>query len=1168
MRIVRASSVDALAVDLARHLADHPPLEVFRPVDIAVPSRGMERWLAQRLATDLGARDGEAGVCANIRFPFPGSVVQRALAAVLGEDADRDPWAPQRLAWPVLSYLDALPDDEAHGPLRAHLAEGGQRAERRRFPLARRIADLFDRYAMYRPQMVARWAAGEDVHADGTPLPVNVAWQPPLWRDLARRLGTPSPAARFRAALDALDRGDIARPDELPSPVTIFGVLSLPPLHLELLAALGEHAEVSIHALAPCPAWAPGREPAEPGHPLLASCGVAARDAHAALVPYDGPATGDASAEEDAPSAVGQPRLDLPTAGATTPALAVLQADLRGDRPRGPRAAAPVPLDADDRSVQIHACHGPVRQLEALREVLLGLLEDDPTLEPRDIVVLTPDIEAYDPMISAVFSDGDSGVPVLPFRVADRTVRDENVAARVLLAVLELVTARVGASAVLDLLASEPVSARFGLSADDVAQLPAWVLGTGISWGIDADHRDELIDLHDATHTWAAGLDRLVLGAAMPDDGTRMFGGVVPYDDVEGGDVELLGGLATATDALFACLRELRHPRTVAAWRDALGEVLDLLLDPGPGPRREPRLTAQLAAVREALATMVDDSRAPDGAPSDVELTLEEIRSVLGSQLGQRGGRAQYGTGAITFAGLVPLRNVPHRVVCLVGLDDGALPRAGHRHGFDLIIAHPEPGDPDPRIEDRALLLDAILAARDHLVLTYTGHDPRTNETQQPAVPVSELLDVLDATFTTDGPPPQPHGADPHGAEPGAADPAPPAGPTPGRARDRLLVDHPLQPHSPRYFRAPVDEEGPVQRAFDRRHLAAARAAAGERSPAAPFFPPGRTLPAPGEDELDPQLIELDDLVRFLGHPIRHLLQRRVGISLGEDDRRLEDRDPTELGSLQRWQLGQDLLERRLAGTAPERWRELTLACGTVPVGGLGEVALDGIEELVDLLCEAVADTAGPGRQLPIDLDVPVPGAPGAPSERRRVVGTVELHGATLLHVSVSELKPKHRVPIWPRLLAATAMAPELAPAARLLGRATTVAGYRDVTLGPLAPTDEDDERRPAEIARDHLGDLLALYLRGHVEPVALLPETAHAYAKALAADGREHDAAIAKAQRTWEGNDRVRGEQGDPYVVQAFGADLALAELDERTCFAHDAERVWRPILAAEGAL
>jgi exodeoxyribonuclease V gamma subunit len=1143
VRILRGTSVDDLEIGLADRLASCPPADPFAPVDIAVPSRGMERWLVQRLAADLGARDGEAGVCANVRFPFPGSTIRRVLSAVLGDDLpDEDPWSPQRLAWPLLEHLEDLSADPVNAPLHAHLSEGGERAERRRYPLARRIADLFDRYAMYRPEMVRGWTEGGALDAAGEPLLPNMAWQPPLWRALVERLGVPSPDARFRRAIGDLERGRIARPDDLPPEVTVFGVLSLPPLHLELLAALAPTVEVTIHALAPCTSWSPGHPPSEPSNPLLASCGIAAQNAHAAFARHESPWQQGAE----------------PEAGFVTPvdpgdgssALQVLKADIRHDRRRGQQGDNPVPLRPDDRSVQVHACHGPMRQLEVLREVVYGLLEDDHTLEPRDIVVLTPDITAYDPIISAVFSDGDppggrsrpasgaSGVPTLPFLVADRTVRDENAVAQALLAVLDLVTARVAASAVVDLLASGPVSARFGLSPTDLAELPSWVLGTGISWGMDGEHRNELIGLDDATHTWKAGLDRLVVGAAMSDDGTRMVGRVVPYDDVEGSDVELLGRLATATDALFHCLRSLRSRRPVAAWQEALENVVERLLDPGAGPQRDARLAWQLTAVREALAGMVLDSRGSDNAPSDVELTLEEVRTILGSHLGQPSGSARYGTGAITFAGLEPLRNVPHRVVCLVGLDDGALPRSGHRHGFDLVAMHPEPGDPDPRVEDRQLLLDAILSAGDHLVITYTGHDPRTNELRQPAVPVSELLDVLSDSLTVD---------DDAGSD----------------VRSRLVTSHPLQPHSPRYFRPPLEGsgEGVVPRAFDRRQLAAALTAVRDRRPAPDFFPADRPLPSPGGGELDPHLIELGDLIRFLEHPVRHLLQRRVGVMLGEDDRRLEDRDPTELDGLERWKLGQDLLDQHLAGSPRERWRELTLACGTVPVGGIGEVALDGIEELVEKLCEQVERIEGEGASVPVDVLVPL-----LAGGDRRLVGSVEVVGSTVLHVGVSKLKAKHRIATWTRLLAVIAAQPGLDPVGRLLGQdKNLVAGYRDTTLRPLAATQADGVHDdPAEFARGHLANLVDLYLRGHSQPLPLLPEVACAYSSCRE-KGEDHEAALARARSAWEGNDRYAGEQGDAYVVQAFGSERDLADLVRSTTFAGDALRIWGPIVEAE---
>lgn len=1188
MRIVRATSVKVLADELARQLAEHPPADPMAPVQIAVPSRGMERWLSLRLSHHLGATGTEAGITANIRFAFPLSIIQQAIAAVLGHDPDAaDPWMPDRLVWPLLDHLDELPEDPEHAPLLAHLADGDDRATRRRFPLARRIADLFDRYAMYRPEMVGGWSRGGNLDADGSQIAASLAWQPILWRAMRERIPTPSPDDRFRQAVDALASGEIARPDDLPSDVTIFGVEGLPPLQLQLLDALSRHVPVTIHAVAPVPAWDPRAQVAEATHPLLASCGMAARDAHNALAhhqPPDDTTGGDDGQAADADQGANPGEAASDSAHPT--ALAVLQGDIRADRRRGHEGdQAPHPLAPDDRSIQVHACHGPMRQLEVLREVLLGLLEDDPTLEPRDIVVLTPEITAYDALIRAVFSDGDppgdrpshdrtardreagtatgdpddaasSGVPTLPYRVADRAVTDDNGAAQALLSVLELATARVGASAVLDLLARAPVRDRFDLSATDLADLPAWIRGTGISWGMDADHRQQLIDLDDPAHTWQAGLDRLALGAAMPDDGTRMVAGVVPYDDVEGGAVDLLGRLTAATEALFTSLRDLRDPRPIDAWRDALDTVVDRLLD--PGPRRDGELTAQLAAVRQALVDMVDDSVRPDGTPSPVDLTLEEVRSVITSRLGRGGGRTTYGSGAITFAGLVPLRNVPFRVVCLVGMDDGAIPRSGVRHGFDLIAADPRPGDPDPRVEDRQLLLDAILSAGDHLVVTYTGSDPRTNEDQQPAVPISELLDVLDDSLVVEA-----------------------AGGSSDAVRDRLVTHHPLQPHSARYFRDPADGEAPVPLAFDRRHLqaalTAARVAAGERAAASAFLP--GPLPDPTEEEVDPDILDLDELVRFLEHPVRHLLQRRVGIVLGDDDPRLEDRDPTDLDGLGRWKLGQALLDQRLAGTAPGRWRDLVLATGTVPVGGLGQVELEGLEQLTGALADRVNQVPGTHRSIPIEVTVPVPGQEGS----RRLVGSVDLVGSTILRVTVSKDSKRRWLAVWVRLLAATAMG-EYRPEGLLLTRhdkertaiaETTLHPVADV-LADLAPGGVetgaaevdagpvDGETGAAEMARRLLGDLVGLYVRGMVEPVPVLPETGAAYAATLLGSN-DDAAAFAKARTTWELDYQRRGDRFDAYVGQAFGAEPGLEAVDADGVFRRDATTLWRPIIIAQ---
>ena len=1142
VRVVRAPDLSTLADHLAIRLRDQPPTDPFGAVEVAVPGRGAERWLTQHLAGVLGATAGQAGVCAGIGFPFVGGLVHRTVAAALGPAGlagaatsgevagGEDLWSPTRLVWPLAELLDDLPAAAWADPLRTHLAADGVPALRRRLPLARRIADLFDRYALYRPELVAAWCRGEDVDVDGAPLAGELCWQPALWRAVTDRLGVEGPDRRTDRALTALREGRIADPDALPRDPAVFGVLGLPPRHLDVLVALGAHTTVSLYLLDPCPAWSDDEPTPTLRHPLLTASGLRARDAHTILVPVL-PAV--AEVEDLAGAGDGE------AVGATV--LEVLQADVRADRRRAPDGDVPArPLAPADRSIQVHRCHGPIRQLEVLREVLLGLLEDDPTLEPRDIVVLTPDIQRYAPLVPAAFPWGrdiageghrPTGAPGsihLDVRVADRNLAGDAPVTATLLRVLELATTRISASEVLDLVSTAPVRARFDLSAADLEVLPGWLQGTGVRWGMDAAHREHVLGIADGAHTFDAGLDRLALGAAMADEGDRTVGGIRPFDDVEGDRVELLGRLEGATHALFSLLAALDRPRTVPGWREILEQVLVELLDPGVGPGRDPGLVAELARIRGTLDAIVREA-----AGHRTEPTLAEIRGLLEERLAPGGRSVATGTGAITVTGLVSLRNLPHRVVCLVGMDDGALPRPVGTAGFDLLEAPSRPGDPDPRAEDRQLFLDAVLAATDHLVITYTGRDPRSNAGVQPAVVVAELMEVLAAQTST---------------EPGA-DGVP----------TWTEVEHPLQPHSARYFRDPLPGESPVPRGFDPDHLAAARAAA-EAVDAGPV--PGflaEPLPLPPADLVDLDAIELEDLIDVVQHPVRGLLRRRLGLAVSTPDRRLEDRDPFELDGLERWQVGQELLERGPDGDGDREaaWYRATLARGTVPVGGPGEVALEEVAALAGAVRAEMAQVPGTPRRVVVEVVVPLPPhvpSMGAPTTAR-LTGSVTLTGDTLLEATVGRLRAPRQLAAWIRLLAVVAagVAPE--PRAVLLGRG------KDDEIDRL-----ELHAVTAERARELLGEVVELYLRAHRVVLPLLPVTGAVYAAARRR-GMGVAAALERAHRgAWEGGFGSPGERDDPDVVQAFGRDTELADLDAWYVLTPDAERLWMPLLDAGG--
>ncbi len=1139
--IHRAQRADRLVAALATLLAIPQP-DPFASELVSVPTRGMERWLAQQLSSHLGVAAGRAdGVCAGVDFPPPRRLIADALAAASGLDPDADPWLPERAAWPLLDVVEAHLSEPWLGTLAGYLGHGTEKPDPvrrdRRLAIVRHLAVLFDRYGRHRPDMVCAWAAGQDGDGEGGRLPEDAAWQPQLWRALRARIALPSPAERLTDACARLQEDPTLV--ALPPRVSLFGLTRLPTGDLRVLRALGAGRDVHLFLLHPSPAlWdrvarAPRTRPgardqdptaALPEHPLLASWARDAREMQVVLRGADAPPTDH----------------HHPLAGLPSTALGQLQAAIIGDEappgaPLGDEPERRPVMEPSDRSVQIHACHGPARQVEVLRDAVLHLLAADPTLEPRDVIVMCPDIETFAPLIQATFGaavtdpdeDREAGPVDLHVRLADRSLRQTNPILAALAALLELAGQRVTASQVLGFADREPVRRRFSLRDDDLARLQRWIGDAGIRWGLDAAHRApfRLEDL--PTGTWSAGLDRLFLGAAMTEDGNRLFGGVLPLDDVESSAIDLAGRLGELIDRLGAALDRLSSPQALSAWAGTLAQVSESLTAAAP------RDAWQQVEVERMLDELV--AEADDGDADARALSLAEIRGLLAERLAGRPTRANFRTGHMTVCTLYPMRSVPHRVVCLLGLDDGAFPRRMPRDGDDLMLARPRVGERDPRSEDRQLLLDAVLAATDQLIVTYTGHDERTNLPRPPAVPVGELLDVLDATV--------------RGPE--------------GPARTQIEVDHPLQPFDPKNFA--LGEIVPERHwSFDRVALGGARALRSPRVAPRPFLE--RALPDP-----DDAIVALDDLVRFVGHPVRAFLRQRLAIRLGDVDDEVDDALPVQLDALELWDVGQRLLEARLEGLEGNTAIKAEIARGTLPPGRLGEPVIKKLYPIVDAIAQAAGAFAAPDAPAtPIDVQITL-------DDGRLLSGTVAArNGAVLLTSTYSRLAAKHRLAAWVRLVAATAAAPELALSAATIGRAGRDGPERAVMVSVLGALGDDPESR-ARTARELLHELVDLYDRGLREPLPLPCATAAAYARA-AHTGEEPGPA---AREEWKSPFNFTREDAEPEHVLAFGGVLSLEALlelparadecgdgwleTEPSRFARLAHRLWSPMLARE---
>ena len=598
--IHRAERADRLVDALGTLLSDPLP-DPFATEIVSVPTPGVERWLSQRLSARLGARPGHAdGVCAGVDFCSPRRLVARALNGSHGPEAS-DPWRPEQAVWPLLQVIEDARSEDWARLLWSHLESGAGR----RWSVTRHLAELFAAYAATRPGMVEAWSVGQDIDAARRPLGADRAWQAELWRRLRVAVDHPGPAEQVATAVRELR----ASPDscDLPARLSVFGATRLDPDHLAVLAALSAHRDVHLWLPHPSSAlWekvqahlagedttrsrrrADDRTEALVEHRLLAYLGRDARELQLMVA-----AAGAELVDQPVPP---------PTAPAPDTLLGRLQHDIATDT--GPRPVEERwPLPPDDRSIVLHASHGPDRQVEVLREVLVGLLADDPTLEPRDIVVMCPDIETYAPLIAAAFgldtAEAEAEHPGhrLRVRLADRSLRQLNPLLAVVSRLVTLADGRMPVSALLDLCASAPVARKFRFTADDLDRLQDLVARAGVRWGLDAERRSRYGLADFGQNTWAAGLDRLLLGVAMDETEQRFIGTALPMDDVDSSDVDLVGRLAECV----ARVRTLTDACPVAAAGDRLGGLVQA--GPGPADRGLPRRPAGSSATPTPSST-------------------------------------------------------------------------------------------------------------------------------------------------------------------------------------------------------------------------------------------------------------------------------------------------------------------------------------------------------------------------------------------------------------------------------------------------------------------------------------------------------------------------------------------------------------------------------------
>ena len=1030
-----------------------PPLE---PEIVVVQSRGMARWLAMEMA-------GFLSVWANAHCPFPNRFVAEIFSRVLPAD-EQPAYEKGRACWQLMALLAEL----RHEPAFRHLA-GPLDDPLHRFQLAGQLADLFDQYIIYRPDLISAWENG----GDG-------GWQAQLWQRLVSRHGQVHRAAllsRFLQALRASPRAD------LPSRVTLFGISSLPPFHLEVFHALSEQIPVNLFFMNPCRHWwgdiLPEREIArrvvrqegdagalylESGNPLLASMGHVARDFLILLQERD---------------CLEQELFETPD---NRTLLASIQRDILD------LTSTPDEEGADD-SVVIHSCHSPMREVEVLQDQLLALFDRDPLLTASDIIVMAPDIEPYIPLVQAVFGLERDHPRFIPFSLADKGVGADSMLIDTFFGLLDMAGGRCLARDVVDMVQRPLFAGRFGLSEADCAVIKGWVRDAAIRWGRDGSHKEELGLPPYAENTWRAGLDRLLLGYAMADR-AELFAGILPFGHMAESDADLLGRLLEAVDVLFASLSRLPGKRRLSQWVAELQALVDDCLRPGQEQEND------LLALQQALQGMAEIE---EETAFHEAVELRVIKSWLHQLLRVEKSPHGFLSGGVTFCSLLPMRAIPFQVVCLLGMNDGDFPRPHFALNFDLMSRDPRRGDRSPRHDDRYLFLEALLAARRQLFISYVGQSARDDATLPPSVLVSELLDYMTAVCP---------------AGKGAGDPPPAA---------RFVIRHRLQPFHPSYF-----QPDSALFSYAPENCSAAQRLAGGPDSGAGFWR-GLPLPPPANPVRE---IEIADFIDFFLHPVRFFCRRRLGVELAPLDEVAHDNEPFSLAGLPRYQLASELLEQLVRGEKTESAAGLWKARGMLPHGRVGDIAA----------CELQDEAAG-FYQLLVPHLAPLVSPPLFRVTVRDVVLCGTLNRMTergLLHARPARLKGRDLLRAWIEHLVANM------PAMGLPRRSVVVANDATVVLAAAADSPEI------------LAQLVDLFSQGQRAPLPFFAETSWNYARWAGQDNPGR--AWKEAHASWRGGHGGSGEGDDVYLRFRYQGEEG-EPLDQG--FADMAMRIFGPLLA-----
>lgn len=1057
----------------------------FHRSHVLVRNQGMATWLKRRLAQ-------REGIAMQVEFPQPNAFLQSILR--------QDGIAPEQLTWRIYQAIPKLLDQPHFQFIRRYLKHSTSATESdlKRYQLSGIIAGLFDKYMLYRPEWILSWENNErPQYLPGTP---HESWQRELWQTISHH-------SQQHWSQSLLEDSPVELPDASLRSLHVFGISNFAPIYVQFLYRISEQIPVHIYWMNPVEAhggyWedAPSRqqwtlaaayddpETLMHNNPLLASFGRLGREFVHTL--YGGK-RGELQVQEESCTEL-QDVFPSPVIAQAQTRLQRLQSSLYNNKPNQTGANQEQP-DPEDLSISIHSCHTSLRELETLKGYLLRLAEQS-SLDSSDVLVMCPDIASYAPAIEAVFGEPSSGqpsaTPAIPFTVGDSHTPCAEPAIAAVIQLFSLHTSRFTNHDALSLLSTTAIRQKHELGEDDLVTLRDWIVSNGIRWGFDQNHVQRLTpDCPDVPWSWQEGIKRMLLGLAMPQgsSGTPViWQGILPFHDIEGHDSRLLGSLCQFFEWCHGISKDLQQPRTLTQWVKTTHQWIDT------GFQKDAESQQQLQALYQTLDNILlqaDDSEAPLPA----EVFSEHLNKELENNQSPKG----FLNGAVTFCEMKPMRAIPSRIICLLGMNHDQFPRQSSDVPFDLTQLQREMGDRSTRDDDTYSFLEALLSAREALFISYIGNSIKDGQERPPSTALQTLIDY----------------------EP---------------ELKSCIKQEKLHSFDPYYFSA----SEPISHDSKLREAAQAMLEPSSSSSAKP------ALKIDGI--LEPPIVPVDTWIHTIIHPARHFLKHSLQARSLYKKTPLEGNEPIDLDHLVGYQFRLDLLQsRQLSPQQIEAWKQQ----GQLPCGALGESV---IKDQFTTLLQQLEDVPLPvWTEIKVTIDDSTKGTERKPLSVMGHIPSVEIENVQhAIIIDPSSAKAATRLRLWIYQLLLSAHYQQPAPAILYYvkkGRFEVEHINGPENYLQLLQQLNAISRKAHSEPVPHFAKTAYAYTQK--KPGKNQSPEEHAKSK------------IVEAQKEWQGSQYNSAEMDDEALHYLFDTSQLFIDDAFTDDFIHTAELIWNPLL------